>query len=532
MKRANQSNDTLLSINIDSKDNIWIGTDYGLIKFNEKNEEVIRYTERNGLANNFVYGAILDKYEDVWVSTNQGISKLDISKEKFINYDRTDGLQSNEFNQYSYYKNKNGEIFFGGINGLTSFLPEILKEKTFTLDVTIEDVISKGEKLSAAKDMKLSYEYNQLQFNFFVPDYKNTSKIQYAYKLSGLDKDWIFSGNRNNASYTNLQPGKYTFEVVGRNSSGKWSNPSYINIEIENPLWRTPIAYVGYTTIALGIVFIIWNRVKILDGLVKQRTVELNKKLDENKELYSKLLKQEKYKNNYFVNLSHELRTPLNVIVSIGNLINNLNKKEEHIPKEKINHHMKIMDKNCNRLISLIDNIIYTSKIESGNHKLNIRKHDIIYLVEEAVLSMKDYIEEKGIELIIEPEVEEKNIECDGLEIERTIINLISNAVKFAKPNGKIEVYIWDLGKSVKISVKDNGIGIDSKYHESIFDRFMQAYEDTSEEYGGSGLGLTLSRQIIELHKGKIYVESELGLGSEFIVILPVRQSKELKLKI
>ncbi|WP_042273543.1 ligand-binding sensor domain-containing protein [[Clostridium] dakarense] len=531
-KRMNQSNDTVLSLNIDSKDNIWIGTDYGLIKFNHKSEKSTRYTELNGLANNFVYGIILDKYEDIWVSTNHGISKFDVSKEKFINYDRTDGLQSNEFNQYSYYKNKDGEIFFGGINGLTSFIPEMLREKNFTPDVTIEDVISKGENLSVVKDMKLSYKNNQLQFNFFVPDYKNINKIQYAYKLSGLDKDWIFSENRNIASYTNLDPGKYTFEVVGRNSSGKWSSPSSINIEIEKPLWRTPIAYMGYIAISLGIVFIIWNRVKILDSLVKQRTIELNKKLDENKELYSRLLKQEKYKNNYFVNLSHELRTPLNVIVSIRNLIENLNKKEEHIPKEKISHHMKIMDKNCNRLISLIDNIIYASKIESGSHKLNIRQHDIVYLVEEVVLSMKDYIEEKGIELIIEPEVEELIIECDDLEIERTIINLISNAVKFTKFNGKIEVYIWDLGKNVRISVKDNGIGIDPKYHKSIFDRFMQAYEDTSEEYGGNGLGLTLSRQIIELHKGRIYVKSELGLGSEFIVILPIKQSKELKLKI
>lgn len=526
VKRIDQSNDTVLSVNADSKDNIWIGTDYGLIKFNKKSEESIRYTELNGLANNLVYGAILDKYENVWVSTNHGISKLDVSKNKFINYDSADGLQSNEFNQYSYYKSKDGEIFFGGINGLTSFIPEMISDKGFTPSVTIEDVISNGKTLPVEENMKLSYENNQLQFNFFVPDYRGTSKIQYAYKLSGLDKDWVLSEGRNNAIYTNLEPGKYTFEVVGRNSSGKWSDPSHINIEIEKPLWRTPIAHMGYISIALGIIFIILNRVKILNSLVKQRTIELNKKLDENKELYSKLLKQEKYKNNYFVNLSHELRTPLNVIVSIRNLIENLNKKEEHIPKEKISHHMKIMDKNCNRLINLIDNIIYTSKIESGSYKLNMKKHDIVYLVEEVALSMKDYIDEKGIELIIEPEIEEKVIECDGLEIERTIINLISNAVKFTKPNGKIEVCIRDLGKYIEISVKDTGIGIDPKYHESIFDRFTQAYEDISEEYGGSGLGLTLSRQIIELHKGSISVKSELGIGSEFIIILPVKQGK------
>ena len=185
---------------------------------------------------------------------------------------------------------------------------------------------------------------------------------------------------------------------------------------------------------------------------------------------------------------------------------------------------MRSIKRNCTRLMNLIDNIIYTSKIESGSYKLNIKEHDIVYLVEEVALSMKDLMDEKDIELIVEPYIEEKIIECDDLEIERVIINLISNAIKFTDKGGTVEVFLWDLGEQIKISIKDNGIGIDLKYHKYIFDRFSQEYSETSEEHGGSGLGLTLSKQLIELHNGVIWVESELGKGSEFIIKLPVKQ--------
>ena len=185
---------------------------------------------------------------------------------------------------------------------------------------------------------------------------------------------------------------------------------------------------------------------------------------------------------------------------------------------------MQAIGKNSNRLLKLINNIIDTSKIESGSYKLDLKKHNIVYLVEEVTLSMKNYIESKGIELIIDPEIEEKIIECDESEIEKCIVNLIGNAVKFTERGGKIEVTISDLGNSVKISVKDTGIGIDENYHEAIFDRFGQAYHNISEEFGGSGLGLTLTKQLVALHKGEIFVKSEVNKGSEFIIILPVKQ--------
>ncbi len=182
---------------------------------------------------------------------------------------------------------------------------------------------------------------------------------------------------------------------------------------------------------------------------------------------------------------------------------------------------MKIIKRNSNRLLKLINNIIDTNKIESGRYQINLKENDIVYLVEETSLSLKDYIENKGIHLIIDPEMEEKIIMCDSYEIERCIVNLVSNAAKFTPEGGEIKVTLKDLNNKVIITVKDTGIGIDPKYHKAVFDRFNQVIDANSESKGGSGLGLTITKHIIDLHKGKIYVNSDVGRGCEFVIILP-----------
>ena len=528
--KSDENNNKTLSYNgiktlaLDNENNLWIGTQYGLNKFNKYDEIFTRYTEIQGLSNNFINGIVVDDEDNIWVSTNYGISKYDKNDDKFINYDVTDGLQGNEFNGYAYYKNKDGYIFFGGINGLTYFNPRDLVNKSVTPKVVIENIKSNEVKYNDFSNIKLDYSNKNIQFDFFIPDYRNTKKVQYSYKLVGLDEEWITSNNRNYASYTNLDSGEYIFMVSARNSTGNWSEPVSIKFKVSVEPWKSPVAYFIYIVIGCFVVYVIWNRVKILDGLVTQRTYELNNKLKENKALYNKLIENEKYKNNYFINLSHELRTPLNVIISIEQLITDLNNKSKEIPKDKLKHYMNMLRKNSERLLNLINNIIDTSKIDSGSYKLNMKENDIVYIVEEVAMSMKDFIESKGIELIIDPEIEEKIIICDKIEIEKCIINLLGNAVKFTPNGGKIEVYIYDLNDEVKISVKDTGVGIDKKYQEIIFDRFSQAYNNISEENGGSGLGLTLVKQLVKLHKGNIYLESELGKGSEFIIILPVKQ--------
>ena len=511
------------SIAEDSLGNIWVGTQDGLNKLNKETDKFKVYTYSDGLSNNFIYGIIVDDNDNVWLTTNYGLSMYDQKEDKFIRYYEADGLATNEFNGFSYHKNKRGDIYVGGVNGLTKFNPIELQLKIGTSDVIIDSIkTSAGVELNIHEDIELEYDSRELYVKFFIPEYKSTKQMQYAYKLEGIDKEWTFSGEQNYTRYASLPPGKYKMLVVGRNYNGVWSNILTRDIKVKNSIFKTPIAYFIYTCILFGIIYFFYNQVKLLDSLVTQRTQELNNKLEENKILYKRLIKSEKYKNNYFVNLSHELRTPLNVILSIEQLIRALVKSGKQIDNEKMENYMNTLGGNSKRLLNLINNIIDTSKIDSGTYRLNKEEIDIVCLVEDTTLSMVELAKSKNIDLIVDPEIEELYLSCDKLDIERCIVNLIGNAIKFTNPTGVITVRIKELENKVKISVKDTGIGIDEKYHKSIFDRFGQVYEASSEEFGGSGLGLTLTKNLINLHDGEISVISKVGEGSEFIIILPI----------
>ena len=244
--------------------------------------------------------------------------------------------------------------------------------------------------------------------------------------------------------------------------------------------------------------------------------------MEENKKLYEQNIKNEKFKNDYFVNLSHELRTPLNVILSVLQLLSYLDKNDK-ASEEKNKHYMDVIKKSSNSLLNIINDIIDSSKIESGAYKINKEENiDIVYLVEETALNMKDYVGEKGIELIIDPEIEELEICCDPKEIERCIVNLIGNAVKFTDENGEIKVLIKENDDTVSISVEDNGVGISKDDQEFIFNRFEQGSGFNSTKVSSSGIGLTLVKHIVELHNGDIKLESELEKGSKFTIVLPV----------
>lgn len=527
-KNKSISSNAISSIVEDENKNIWIGTEYGLNKFDKKSESFTRYTEQDGLANNNIYGILLDDDNNPWVSTNYGISKLNISENKFINFNVTDGFQSNEFSGNSYFQNNTGEFFFGGINGLNIFKPNEVVQSEHVPKIIFDEFEVKGKKYNNIDGLEFDWDKNMIKFKIFLPDYKYTDKIQYYYQLIGIDEDWIkIDGNE--FIYNNIAPGKYTLKIKARNHNGIMSEEQEVSFKIKAPFWRSAEAVCLYL---LGIIMLIYlnnNKMKRLDKIVEKRTEQLTEEMNKSRQLLNKVINLERNKNNYFINLSHELRTPLNVICSTEQLICELNKSEDGIEQKRLNHYMDVIKRNSNRLLKLINNIIDTKKIESGRYIINVDSQDIVYLVEETALGLKDYIESKGIELIIDPEVEEKIIQCDKYEIERCIVNLVSNAAKFTQSGGRIEVVLKDLDEKIMISVEDNGIGIDKKNHDSIFDRFNQVIDENSEVKGGSGLGLTITKHIIELHSGEIYLESEVGKGSKFTIILPTSSKKDDK---
>ena len=517
------SSNRVRCINEDSKGNIWIGTSYGLNKYDPKTKVFKRYTTSDGIANNTIYGVLVDDNDNIWVSTNKGISQIDTKNNTVNNLSVTDGLQGNEFNGNAAFKSKSGELFFGGINGLNAFYPEDVNSINNKSKVIFDGFKVNDKDYLDINGLKFDNNTENIKIKFFTPVYSSNKNISYEYELIGSNSSKATT-KENYVIYNDLLPGKYTFKVRAVDSRGDISDSETIEFSIKYPFWMSPIACFIYLVIA--ILFIINNKYKLkyLDRLVKSRTKELEEQMIKNEELYNNNIKIEENKNKYLVNLSHELRTPLNVISSTNQLLLELSKKD-NIKSDKLAYYIDISERNCNRLLNLVNNILDNTKLQSKMYTLNLKEVDIIYLVEETSLTLIDYIKSKSIELIIDPEVEEKIILCDDYEIERCIVNLVSNAAKFTPEGGNITITIKDLDDKVMISVLDTGVGIEEKYHQTIFDRFNQV--DNDESKGGSGLGLSITSKIVELHKGEIYVESKVGEGSNFVIILPVDPNKE-----
>ncbi len=417
------------------------------------------------------------------------------------------------------------------------------------------------------KELVLDYNYKNLYINYFLPDYQNINNITYEYMLEGIDTDWNYLNSRSSLDFKNLEPGKYILKIRARDGHGEltnettmnirvknsmWktlnsrssldfknlepgkyilkirardghgelTNETTMNIRVKNSMWKTPLAYLIYLSILLGLLIYIFNYVKILRHLVNQKTMKLNNQLEENKRLSRELIENEKFKNNYFVNLSHELRTPINVIVSTVQLINSFI-KNKNMSYEKFSQYMDIISKSCDNLLKIINDIIDSSKIETGKYKIHKKNNDIVYIVEEAALNMSKFIEEKGLSLTIDPDMEELIISCDETEIERCIINLLGNAVKFTEEGGEIRVYIKEIEDNIEITIEDTGIGISQEDQEFIFKRFSQVENSGSIKVSSSGIGLTLVKYIVELHGGYVRLESELNRGSKFTIGIP-----------
>ena len=513
------SNDSIRSISEDNSGNLLVGTSHGLNILDIDSGKFRHYTTNDGLPNNTIYGILVDSYNNIWMSTNSGLSKFNPSTEVFQNFTIIDGIQSNEFNGNAYFKNNDGKFYFGGINGLNAFSPEEIDVSEFIPNVVFDEFKVEGLSYNISDNYELESNENNISLSFFVNDYKNLNGVQYYYMLEGSDESWNISHN-NEIIYGNLSPGNYIFKVKALNYNGVMSPENKISFTIKPPFWKSNLAILIYIIILLITIYFNLSKVKRLDKLVEKRTEELVYEMNKNKKLFNKLIKLEVSKNNYFVNLSHELRTPLNVLNGTIQLIKDFNKKGE-IEPNKLDYYMDIMTRNCNRLLNIINNIIDTSKLQSDNYVITKKNEDIVYIVEETILGLKDYIESKGIEFTIDTMVEEKIIECDKYEIERCIVNLVGNAVKFTPKGGKIDVFINDLGNAVEIRIKDTGIGISKENQLTIFDKFNQVIDSHSESKGGSGLGLTITKHLIELHNGHISVKSKLGEGSEFIIILP-----------
>ncbi len=524
------SNDLIKSISIDpyeSRNILWIGTAGGGVnRFDVDKNLFTHFSESDGLPNNVVYGILPDGNGNFWLSTNKGLSKFNPRDTTFRNYDVRDGLQSNEFNTGAFFRSKRGEMFFGGINGLNYFFPDQIKDNPYKPDIVLTNVKINDQYISVKSDNSLlkktilatdeiilSHDDDVITFEFAALDYSAPEKNQYAYKLENFNDDWIYSGSVRAATYTNLPPGKYIFRVKGSNNDGIWNKEGVsITLIIRPPWWITWWAYILYGLI-------------ILTGLYLIRRYELNRIYWKNQLKIEKvesdtLRNLDKLKSHFFANISHEFRTPLTLI--LGQVESVMSSSIETKEKGKL----QVANRNARRLLTLINQLLDLSKLEAGSMELKAEQHNIISFLKSLLFSFESLAESKKINLKFESDSETIPLIFDADKMEKIISNLISNAFKFTSENSEIKLTANIISSSVEIKIKDTGVGIPSDSLPHIFNRFYQVDGSSTREHEGTGIGLALTKELVELHKGKITVSSKQGEGTEFIITFPIGNLK------
>ena len=508
----------------DTEGRLWFATDIGLDRFIPSERTFIHFTEKDGLSGNVVYSILEDDHGNLWLGTNKGISKFNPGINQFKNYDLLQGLSSNYQNLNNLaFKLNNGEMFFGRTYGLIRFHPDSIKENSYIPPIVITSFRLFDKPVPFGKEIKLSYDKNFLSFEFAALSYYNSQRNQYAYKMEGVDKDWIYSSTRRYASYPNLSPGSYIFRVKGSNNDDVWNEAgTSISIIITPPWWKTSWAYISY-----GFIFIL--------SLYGLRNYELNRvKLKNKIKLDEAILKEREetdvMKSRFFANISHELRTPLTLIS--GPI-------EKIISKSTDTNVLKdagIVKRNSKRLLQLVNQLLDLSRLEAGKLKLEASKGNIVSFVKGIALSFESLSEEKDITLKIISEKEYMELYFDKEKMIKILSNILSNAFKFTAQNGKITVAINKKSSSssvssssrasmqgfVEIKIRDTGIGIPEEEIPKLFDRFYQVDSSFTKEYEGTGIGLALTKELVELHQGNIRVESEMSKWTEFTIGLPL----------
>jgi signal transduction histidine kinase/CheY-like chemotaxis protein/streptogramin lyase len=551
------SNGTVLEIIEDKRNNLWIATAGGLNLFDRSNGTFTAFHEKDGLPNDLIYSILEDQSGNLWLGTNYGLSRFDPVNRIFKNFTSFDGLQSNEFNQGSRFKGRNGELFFGGINGFNRFFPRDIMENNYVPPVVITQfqLFNEPQKVNEESILKtglgftdtitLNYSDDFFGFEFSSLHFSAPERNQYAYILEGLEQDWNFSENRRYAGYTNVPPGNYVFRVKATNSDGVWNEDGEaVKIIIVPPFWQMWWFRILIALLAAGLIFAIFEiRISMvrkqkekLEIQVRERTLELQQTMVELKKSKEAADSANRAKSTFLANISHELRTPMNAIMGFSQLLLKSadQPKDGRIPlsHEQVEN-VEIIHKSGEHLLGLINDVLEMSKIEAGRTTINEDSFDLYDLL----FSLEDMFRfralEKGLSLDVEigPKIP-RYINFDQGKLRQILMNLLGNAVKFTQEGGIVlNVEIADSklhNKNItefksfvlKISITDTGLGINPEELESLFKPFVQASSSQNNE--GTGLGLSISRQYAELLGGTLTATSQEKGGSTFTLHIPV----------
>jgi len=446
------------------------------------------------------------------------LSKLNLSTGSFKNYTKQDGLPEFITSVSFCFKSKDGRMFINTSEGQVVFHPDNLKDDPITPLVVLSNIElfnRPGEKLiykgflSEIKEIILPYNHNDIRFDFVGLHFSSPENNRYKYILENFDNNWSDAGNQRYATYTNLDPGEYIFKVTASNKDGIWNETgTSIAVIIKPPWWQTTWAYLVYLIIVAGFLYLIWK--------TQLRRLRIKHEFELSKFEAQKLYEVDEIKSRFFANISHEFRTPLTLILGPSKDL------MEKINDEEIKRVLGMINRNAKKLLALVNQLLDVSKLESGSMKLETEPQNIVPLIKNILFTFSSFAERKGIKIKFTFTDNEIISYIDSDKIEKIITNILSNAFKFTPEGGNVEVNISKDAKFVNIIISDTGIGIPEEKLSKIFDRFFQVDGSHTRDYEGTGLGLSLTKELIELHKGTIEVESTAGKGSVFMIRIPL----------
>lgn len=566
----------------DSRGRIWVATSAGLEILDLETGQYRRFSMMDGLPSNSIQAVLEDDVGSLWLSTSNGISKFenavtDLENARFRNIAFTEGLPSENFNARAALAGRDGYLYFGGADGYVRFRPEEVEFNSVPPPMALTELLLLETSpdallayrpyegnINSVERVEMPYSRSNFILKFAALNYLNPEKNQYRYKLDGYDLDWIDAGTIGAATYTQIDPGNYTFYVMGSNNDGVWSEEvRSLEVFIAPPWWMTTWFRVLVLALLL-VLFVVAYRLRFaylsrrrreLEDRVQQRTAELEattvmladskeeiaaqnvelvghrEKLEElvferTKELErakQRAEESDRLKSSFLANVSHEIRTPMNAIIGFSSLLS----PEMECDEEDAEQYIEIIQENGNSLLVLIDDLLDISMIESNQINLNSDAIDLWVLLFE-LQQIHQMQASEGVEVVVEGGEAVKSV-CflsDRVRLRQVLNNLLTNACKFTD-EGSIEICCEIKDDQVYFAVIDSGMGIHEEDLKSVFDPFFKVERSDERLYRGTGIGLAICRNLVELMGGRLEVESELGRGSRFHFTLPLRLSPE-----
>lgn len=513
----------VIDVYVDDIQRLWFGTEgKGLCRYNYETDDFSTIDQKSGLPNNVVYGILDDKYGNLWVSTNMGITRINPQTLEMATFTKEDGLQSNQFNFRSSYKAKNGIFYFGGINGFNSFHPDDLTRNLFVPPVVITSLELLDEdshiqsdstwksRLFDEKRVRLKYHQASFKIDFVSMSFQAQEKNQYECYMEGLESRWRSVGNEKSLTYVNLPPGEYTFRVRGSNNDGIWNESGdYLMITILPPFWKSTLAYSVYILVLFATLFVMIR--KLVRRSRERHRIRLDEfKLEKEKEMYES-------KIAFYTHLAHEIRNPVTLIKAPLESVLTYNDFQP-----EVRENLTVIDRNTDKLLEMVNQFLDFRKLGEAQFRLNIKPGDLGEFLTDLCFRFRTTAEQQGVDLQLSLPNGKIIANFDKDAMYKVVSNLLSNAIKFSKSRVILQLLEDKPSDSIEILVEDDGPGIEHKLREKVFEPFFQVHHvEVKHLKAGTGIGLTISKQLVDKHNGTIYIKDGVAGGCQFVVRFP-----------